>query len=122
MSLILELFTHFSGTTVSSASTDFWKSLGSVLIACAVTIYFFRLNVVGIHESSDKALKIMIVTTLIRDIRDFDVDVVIARMPLATLVRKNGDAISSWSEQVLRQTDCQVFFAAESPVTDVRNK
>jgi amino acid transporter/nucleotide-binding universal stress UspA family protein len=64
MSLILELLAHFSGNTVSPPSSDLWKSVGSVLIACAITIYFFRLNVVGIHESSDKALKIMIVTTI----------------------------------------------------------
>jgi amino acid transporter/nucleotide-binding universal stress UspA family protein len=37
---------------------------GAVLIACGVTLYFFRLNVIGIHESSDKALKIMIATTI----------------------------------------------------------
>ncbi|HYV37804.1 MAG TPA: amino acid permease, partial [Gemmataceae bacterium] len=32
---------------------------GSVVIACLVTFYFFRQNLLGIHESSDKALKIM---------------------------------------------------------------
>jgi amino acid transporter/nucleotide-binding universal stress UspA family protein len=37
---------------------------GAVLIACLVTIYFFRLNLIGIHESSDKALKIMLATTI----------------------------------------------------------
>jgi amino acid transporter/nucleotide-binding universal stress UspA family protein len=40
------------------------KDAGSVLIACAITLYFFRLNLRGIHESSDKALKIMIATTI----------------------------------------------------------
>ncbi len=40
------------------------KQYGAVLIACAVTVYFFRLNLRGIHESSDKALKIMIATTV----------------------------------------------------------
>src|SRR5262249_8119747 len=40
------------------------KSWGSVLIACAITLYFFRLNLRGIHESSDRALKIMIATTV----------------------------------------------------------
>jgi amino acid transporter/nucleotide-binding universal stress UspA family protein len=46
---------------------DIRKSLGSwgaVIIACLVTLYFFRQNLLGIHESSDKALKIMIATTV----------------------------------------------------------
>ena len=37
---------------------------GSVAIAVAITLYFFRQNLLGIHESSDKALKIMIATTI----------------------------------------------------------
>jgi amino acid transporter len=37
---------------------------GAVVIACLVTLYFFRLNLMGIHESSDKALKIMGATTV----------------------------------------------------------
>jgi amino acid transporter len=37
---------------------------GAVLLACGVTLYFFRQNLLGIHESSDKALKIMIATTI----------------------------------------------------------
>ncbi len=37
---------------------------GSVCIAVAVTLYFYRENIRGIHESSDKALKIMIITTI----------------------------------------------------------
>jgi amino acid transporter len=37
---------------------------GSVVIACGITLYFFWQNIKGIHESSGKALKIMIVTTV----------------------------------------------------------
>ncbi len=37
---------------------------GAVLISVAITLYFFRQNVIGIHESSGKALNIMIVTTV----------------------------------------------------------
>ena len=37
---------------------------GRSLFAIAVTLYFFRQNLLGIHESSDKALKIMIATTV----------------------------------------------------------
>ena len=40
------------------------KSWGAVLLAVAVTLYFFRQNLLGIHESSDKAMKIMIATTV----------------------------------------------------------
>src|SRR3954447_4440824 len=36
----------------------------SVLIAVAITLYFWRVNTKGIHESSDKALKIMGATTV----------------------------------------------------------
>ncbi len=45
-----------------------WRNLlqswGSVVIAVAITVYFFRQNVRGLHESSEKALKIMIATTI----------------------------------------------------------
>ena len=37
---------------------------GSVAIAAALTLYFWRANVRGIRESSDKALKIMAATTV----------------------------------------------------------
>ncbi|HJT77770.1 MAG TPA: amino acid permease [Gemmataceae bacterium] len=37
---------------------------GSAALACLITLYFFRQNVIGIHESSDKAVKIMIATTV----------------------------------------------------------
>jgi amino acid transporter/nucleotide-binding universal stress UspA family protein len=40
------------------------KSWGAVAIACLITLYFFRQNLLGIHESSDKALKIMVATTV----------------------------------------------------------
>ncbi len=36
----------------------------SVLIAIAVTAYFWRLNLIGVHESSGKALRIMQLTTV----------------------------------------------------------
>lgn len=46
------------------ATREVVKNWGAVLCAVAVTIYFFRLNVRGIHESSDRALKIMVATTI----------------------------------------------------------
>jgi amino acid transporter/nucleotide-binding universal stress UspA family protein len=42
----------------------FVKNWGSVLIAVAITLYFGYKNLIGIHESSDKAFKIMIATTV----------------------------------------------------------
>src|SRR5437899_10859402 len=37
---------------------------GSAAIAVAITLYFWRQNILGIEESSDKAMKIMGVTTV----------------------------------------------------------
>src|SRR6266436_2885585 len=36
----------------------------SVVIAIGITIYFWRANIIGIGESSDKALRIMQLTTV----------------------------------------------------------
>src|SRR3954469_10330682 len=36
----------------------------SMLIAIAITAYFWRINIIGIHESSKKALRIMQLTTV----------------------------------------------------------
>ena len=43
---------------------DSIRRWGAVAIACLITVYFFRQNLVGIHESSSKAVKIMIATTV----------------------------------------------------------
>jgi amino acid transporter/nucleotide-binding universal stress UspA family protein len=42
----------------------FFLRWGSVLFACAITLYFFRQNILGIHESSSRALQIMVATTI----------------------------------------------------------
>jgi amino acid transporter/nucleotide-binding universal stress UspA family protein len=39
------------------------RQWGSVVIAVAITLYFFRKNLIGMHESSGKALRIMMFTT-----------------------------------------------------------
>ena len=49
---------------VTDATFGTYKSWGSVIIAIVITLYFFRENIRGIHESSSKALKIMIATTV----------------------------------------------------------
>jgi hypothetical protein len=62
--LALETYSHFSGVALDPGTRDTWKAGGSVVIAALVTLYFFRQNLIGIHESSDKAMKIMIATTV----------------------------------------------------------
>jgi amino acid transporter len=63
VSLVLELLAYFRGEPFDKAIVDFYTQWGSVVIACAITLYFFRKNLIGIHESSEKALNIMIATT-----------------------------------------------------------
>jgi amino acid transporter len=41
------------------------KQYGAILFAICITIYFFRKNLIGIHESSGKALRIMGFTTIV---------------------------------------------------------
>ena len=53
---------------ISDEGKDLIKRWGCVVIACAITVYFFRQNLIGIHESSGKALKIMIATTIMAGI------------------------------------------------------
>jgi amino acid transporter len=62
--LALETLTRLFGVEIDEATRQAIKSWGSVAIACAVTLYFLRQNLLGIHESSGKALKIMIATTV----------------------------------------------------------
>src|SRR4051794_36497951 len=66
--LVLEMARHL-GMPVGDAMSHIIKSGGSVAIACAVTVYFLNQNLLGIHESSSKALKIMIATTVMGVIR-----------------------------------------------------
>jgi len=57
---------------------------GSVVLALGVTLYFFRQNLIGIHESSDKALKIMYATTVMA--------IVIIGWCIFTLIYNGGPA------------------------------
>ncbi|MGQ0635856.1 MAG: amino acid permease [Planctomycetaceae bacterium] len=41
------------------------RQYGAVIIAVGIVLYFFYKNLIGIHESSEKALKIMIFTTAV---------------------------------------------------------
>src|ERR1044072_3842577 len=58
--LALEAIARFTNLELDDGTKQAAKAWGSVLIACAITIYFFWQNLKGIPESSDKALKIMI--------------------------------------------------------------
>src|SRR5579883_391280 len=65
MGLLLDSIAIFNpDLKVADESRDTITNFGAVLIACGVTLYFFRQNLLGIHESSDKALKIMYATTI----------------------------------------------------------
>src|SRR6187399_619089 len=47
--LLLETVTRLAGIEIDDATRQLIKSWGSVLIAVAVTIYFLRQNLIGIH-------------------------------------------------------------------------
>src|SRR5262249_52282696 len=72
--LLLDSFRLFSPAGFAElrlddpAVRDEVKRWASVLIASAITVYFFRQNLIGIHESSGKALRIMIATTVVASV------------------------------------------------------
>jgi amino acid transporter len=61
--LALEALARYANVEFDEGTRQTVKSVGSVIIALVITLYFFRQNLIGIHESSDKALKIMMATT-----------------------------------------------------------
>jgi amino acid transporter/nucleotide-binding universal stress UspA family protein len=63
VSLFIETL-KYNGITVDDATREVLKPTGAVVFAIGVTLYFFWQNLKGIHESSDKAFKIMIATTV----------------------------------------------------------
>lgn len=65
--LIIESIAQFNPSFAieDQAFKENLRRFGSVLVACAITLYFFRKNLMGLHESSDKALKIMGFTTVV---------------------------------------------------------
>jgi amino acid transporter/nucleotide-binding universal stress UspA family protein len=62
--LLLELLRYFSGVELDAGPKEFIMNWGAAGIACAIVGYFFWLNLKGIHESSGKALTIMVITTI----------------------------------------------------------
>ncbi len=59
-----QIITQDATFKVAQGIRDPITSWGAVVIACGATLYFFWENIKGIHESSDKAMKIMKVTTV----------------------------------------------------------
>ena len=64
MGLLLDTAKMFNPELVDPGTANSIRNWGAVLIACLITVYFFRQNLIGIHESSGKALKIMVATTI----------------------------------------------------------
>jgi len=62
--LVLETLASFGNLSIDDGIRQSVKNWGSVLIACAITLYFFRQNLLGIPTSSGKALRIMIAITV----------------------------------------------------------
>jgi amino acid transporter len=63
----LNLLLHHWGHApihADSARVQQTSNLLTVALAIAITVYFWRTNILGIHESSDKALRIMQLTTV----------------------------------------------------------
>jgi amino acid transporter/nucleotide-binding universal stress UspA family protein len=60
----VEVLGYATGATFDKTVQTSVTEWGSVAFACAITLYFFRKNIIGIHESSEKALYIMIATTV----------------------------------------------------------
>ena len=54
---------QFKDFLTANGAEAIFTNWGSVFIAAGITLYFFRQNIIGIHESSGKALKIMYATT-----------------------------------------------------------
>src|SRR5262245_34492562 len=62
--LMLETLHRVAEVEIPEASREAIKGWGSVAIAIGVTLYFLRQNLLGLHESSRKALRIMMATTV----------------------------------------------------------
>jgi amino acid transporter len=62
--LVLDILASYGDVSIDDGARQALKSWGSVLIACAITLYFLRQNLLGIPTSSSKALRIMIAITV----------------------------------------------------------
>ena len=87
----------------------FLSNWGAVILACLVTIYFFRQNLIGIHESSDKAMKIMIATTIMA--------VIMITWCVVTLVYNGGP-----TNNLLRMPDLGKKYELKTEPIDLQDK
>lgn len=55
---------HHGHPPINPANYQHTVNLVTVVISVLITLYFWRINIIGIHESSDKALRIMQLTTV----------------------------------------------------------
>ena len=62
--LVLETLGRLADLQFEESTRDAIKGWGSVAIACCITLYFLRQNLLGLHESSRKALRIMLAMTV----------------------------------------------------------
>jgi amino acid transporter len=63
MNLVLHHYGH-PPIVAGSQSVQRFSNLLTVALALGITVYFWRVNIIGMHESSDKALRIMQLTTV----------------------------------------------------------
>ena len=82
---MLKLITHNSLHPIIFDATTHKGTIDSltVLIAVGITFYFWRANIIGMHESSDKALRIMQLTTVM--------GIVIIGWSAFTLIRRHAE-------------------------------
>jgi amino acid transporter len=83
---------------------------GAVVLAVLVTLYFFRQNVRGIHESSDKAMKIMWATTIMA--------VILIGWCLASLVVNGAAQGVPWQPDLNQKTEHAVLQPNEGESLD----
>jgi amino acid transporter/nucleotide-binding universal stress UspA family protein len=95
--LCLDTLTDYLGVNMPIEVRQAIKSWGAVAIACLITLYFFRQNLLGIHESSDKALKIMIATTVMGLI-------ILAWSGVTLAVRGSVNPVPSWHPDLQPKT------------------
>lgn len=94
----LEAIASYTNIQLDEGTKQTLKSTGSVLIACLIVLYFFRQNLLGISESSDKAFKIMIATTFM--------GVILLTCSLVTLAVKGPvNDLPSWKPDLSKKVE-----------------
>ncbi|MEX2317740.1 MAG: amino acid permease [Pirellulales bacterium] len=95
--LFLELANRLLGVELEKPTRDAIKNWTSVAIACGITLYFWRLNVRGLHESSGKALRIMMITTVMGIL-------MLAWSGLTIALRGPVNEVPTWQPELSKKT------------------